>query len=96
MQDSTVEIILWAGSATVGVYTLALGWLYKMLVAERSERREESKGYDQRLKEGVSHTEAEQLIEYKMQPLRDALERNTQAVTHLTQVLIAKGLRADE
>lgn len=96
MQETTVEIILWAGSATVGVYTLALGWLYKMLVAERNERREEAKAYDQRLKEGVSHTEAEQLIEYKLQPLREALERNTQAVTHLTRVLVTKGLRADE
>lgn len=99
----TLDALLWGFGAYTGLLTLALGWLFKMIAAEKHDRqkdretaREEAKEFESRLRQGISYPEAERMVDLKIQPLKESLDRNTKAVVHLTQVILERGLKVQE
>lgn len=87
---------MWSVGAILGVQSVAMGWLFKMINTERRERQETAKEYDRRLRKGISYPEAERMMDAKIKPLKESLDRNTQAVVHLTNVLLERGLTAKD
>lgn len=90
---STLDIALWAIGGYAAILTAAMGWLFKMIAEERKARHAGHRDIDDRLREGVSYTEAERMVDLKIKPLKESLDRNTQAVVHLTNVLLERGLK---
>ena len=96
MTNFNMETLMWAVGAIIGVQSVAMGWLFKMINTERKERQEDAKEYESRLRKGISYPEAERMVDAKIQPLKESLDRNTQAVVHLTNVLLERGLKAKD
>lgn len=102
MQDVT-DIVLWIIGGGLTMVFVLMGYLYKMINSESQGRREgieklddkldkKLESQDDRMRDSISYQQADQLIDLKMQPLKESLDRNTAAVTHLTEVLVKQGM----
>lgn len=93
--------LLWVVGTAVGVVMAIAGWLWvytNSRFTELSKHINESVGglereiekHDERMRNGITYAQADQLIDLKLAPIRDALERNTKATEKLTEVLLQR------
>lgn len=75
----------WAVGLVLGTYVIMLGWLWKKI-----------EKHDDRMRHGISYEEADNLIDLKLQPVRESLDRNTRATEQLTEALVMVRIRQGE
>lgn len=92
---------IWVVGVVASAGLAVAGWLWKYTSSRFEELRldytERAKTlthkieiHDERMRQGITYSQADQLIDLKLAPIRDALERNTQATVQLTNVLLKR------
>ena len=81
--DSTT--FQWAVGLIAAAYITMLGWLWKR-----------QNDQDERIRTGISYAEADSLIDLKLQPIRESLDRNTLATEKLTDTLVQVRIKQGE
>lgn len=96
-----LSTLLWVvGTAVAAVMTVA-GWLWVYTNSKFADLQKhinesvenldrEIEKHDERMRNGITYAQADQLIDLKLAPIRDALERNTKATEKLTEALLQR------
>lgn len=78
---------LFAVVSAVGCIAAAYnGFLHWRMTKIEAELKEQ----DGRMRQGITYEQADQLIDLKLKPIADALERNTKATEKLTEVMLGR------
>lgn len=85
-ESISLELFMWilGGYSAIAMAAWYLIW-WRMNKIDR-----EVQGHDERMRQGITYEQADQLIDLKLKPIADALERNTKATERLTEVMLEK------
>jgi hypothetical protein len=85
-----LSTLLWTAGVVVTANAGVAGWLFVYTNARFADMYKKLDGHDERMRNGITYVEADRLIDLKLAPIRDALERNTKATEKLTEVLLSR------
>ena len=91
------HVLMWLLGGFGCLWMVTLGWTKGGIEEERRQRQamcnrisDELNILDSRVRVAISRPEASELIDLKLKPLQDSLDRNTMAVERLASILISK------
>ena len=82
----SLELFMWilGGYSAAAIAAWGLIW-WRM---NRLDKKVE--GHDERMRQGITYEQADTLIDLKLRPIADALEKNTRATERLTEVMLER------
>lgn len=88
-----LSTLLWVAGGVLTAVGTTVGWLFVYTNSRFADLGKRLEGHDERMRAGITYDQADKLIDLKLAPIRDALERNTEATRELTKVLMQRPVR---
>ena len=85
-----LSTLLWVVGGVLAAVGTTVGWLFVYTNSRFADLSKKMEGHDERMRMGITYDQADRLIDLKLAPIRDALERNTEATRALTDVLLRR------